>query len=80
MTNYVDNLKMSPPRGKRLIDPLADDEISGIEAVRCYQATTHAYYLNVNNRYAISYKFILDLSNIRFRSSHMIWQEGETST
>jgi hypothetical protein len=48
----ISNTKMSPPRGKRLIDPLEDDEISGIEAVRCYQATTHVYYLDVNNRYA----------------------------
>jgi hypothetical protein len=44
---------MSPPRGKRLIDPLDDTEISGIEAVRCYLATTHVYYLTVNNRSVI---------------------------
>jgi hypothetical protein len=37
-----------------MIDPVESDSILDIEGVRCYNATTNVYYLNVNNRYLTS--------------------------
>jgi hypothetical protein len=45
---------MKPSLKKRLIDPVDEDDIIAREARRCYNATTHVYYLNVNNRYSTS--------------------------
>ena len=39
----------------RLIDPVDDNDIMALEGLRCYNATTHVYYLTINNRYLQSY-------------------------
>ena len=51
---------MKPSRGGvRIIDVLKDFDSMGNEAVRCYNATTHVYYLTEHKRYPYIDPFFL---------------------